>query len=99
MSIGSEKLSLLIPFSGTRARVWAPGHPVNALLPGGTDTATRAFANISEALAFVEGLHALKRIASPDEIAQSALYLASDAPSFTTGTALLADGGVSFNRT
>lgn len=34
----------------------------------------------------------------PEEIAQSALYLASDASSFTTGSALLADGGVSINR-
>jgi NAD(P)-dependent dehydrogenase (short-subunit alcohol dehydrogenase family) len=44
-------------------------------------------------------LHALKRIATPEEIARSALYLASDASSFTTGTALLADGGVSISRT
>ena len=49
--------------------------------------------------AFVEGLHALKRIATPEEIARSVLYLASDASSFTTGTALLVDGGVSVNRT
>lgn len=73
---------------------------VNALLPGGTDTPMgRSFTNTPETLAFVQGLHALKRIASPDEIAQSALYLASDASSFTTGSALLADGGVSINRT
>jgi len=78
----------------------ARGIRVNALLPGGTDTPMgRAFASTPEALAFVQGLHALKRMASPDEIAQSALYLASDASSFTTGTALLADGGVSINRT
>jgi NAD(P)-dependent dehydrogenase (short-subunit alcohol dehydrogenase family) len=78
----------------------ANGIRVNALLPGGTDTPMgRAFANTPESLAFVQGLHALKRMATPDEIAQSALYLASDASSFTTGSALLADGGVSINRT
>lgn len=78
----------------------AKGIRVNALLPGGTDTPmSRAVANTPEALAFFQGLHALKRMASPDEIAQSALYLASDASSFTTGTALLADGGASINRT
>ena len=72
---------------------------VNALLPGGTDTpAGRDFANTPEALAFVHNLHALKRLATPDEIAQSALYLASDASSFTTGSAMLVDGGVSINR-
>jgi NAD(P)-dependent dehydrogenase (short-subunit alcohol dehydrogenase family) len=59
----------------------------------------RIFANTPEAAAFVRGLHAMKRIASPEEIAHSVLYLASDASSFTTGVALLADGGVSINRT
>jgi NAD(P)-dependent dehydrogenase (short-subunit alcohol dehydrogenase family) len=76
------------------------GIRVNAILPGGTDTPmAREMINTPEALAFVQGLHALKRIATPDEIARSVLYLASDASSFTTGTALLVDGGVSINRT
>ena len=75
------------------------GIRVNALLPGGTDTPMgRVGANTPEAAAHVANLHALKRIASPAEIARSALYLASDASSFTTGTALLVDGGVSINR-
>ncbi|HEV2502065.1 MAG TPA: SDR family oxidoreductase [Mesorhizobium sp.] len=74
------------------------GIRVNALLPGGTDTPAATFKTADER-AFVEGLHALKRIARPEEIAHSALYLASDASSFTTGTALFADGGVSINRT
>jgi NAD(P)-dependent dehydrogenase (short-subunit alcohol dehydrogenase family) len=74
------------------------GIRVNALLPGGTDTPMATF-KTAEERAFVEGLHALKRIARPEEIARSALYLASDASSFTTGAALLADGGVSINRT
>lgn len=69
---------------------------VNALLPGGTDTQMgRVVANTPEALAYVEGLHALGRLSTPEEIAESALYLASDGSSFTTGTALLVDGGVS----
>ena len=76
----------------------AQGVRVNALLPGGTDTPAATF-KTPEEWAFVEGLHALKRVAKPEEIAQSALYLASNASSFTTGAALLADGGVSINRT
>ena len=76
------------------------GVRVNALLPGGTDTPMgRAFTDTPESLAFVQQLHALKRLAQPEEIARSALYLASDASSFTTGIALLADGGVSICRT
>jgi NAD(P)-dependent dehydrogenase (short-subunit alcohol dehydrogenase family) len=76
------------------------GIRANALLCGGVDTPMgQAVANTPETLAFVQGLHALKRIAQPEEIAQTALHLASDHSSFITGTALLVDGGVSINRT
>lgn len=72
---------------------------VNAILPGGTDTPMAREMNASpEAMAQIESLHALKRIAKPEELAQSVLYLASDASSFMTGTAMLVDGGVSINR-
>lgn len=75
------------------------GVRANALLPGGTDTpAGRGFANTPEIVAFVEGMHALKRMARPEEIAKAALFLASDASSFVTGTATLVDGGVSINK-
>ncbi|BEM57503.1 short-chain dehydrogenase [Serratia marcescens] len=75
------------------------GIRVNALLPGGTGTAMgRQMSNTPEALAQVAQLHALKRLAMPEEIAQAALYLASDASSFVTGTAMLVDGGVSIQR-
>jgi NAD(P)-dependent dehydrogenase (short-subunit alcohol dehydrogenase family) len=76
------------------------GMRVNALLPGGTDTPMgRAYADTPEAQAFIASLHCLKRLAQPEEIARSALYLASELSSFTTGSALLADGGVSMCKT
>lgn len=84
------------------AEYGAKGIRVNAVLPGGTDTPasiTNAPDATPEVLAFVEGIHALKRMASPEEIAHSVLHLASDASSFITGTAFLVDGGVSINRT
>ena len=84
------------------AEFGAKGVRVNAILPGGTDTPasiTNAPGATPEVLAFVEGLHALKRMALPEEIARSVLHLASDASSFITGTAWLVDGGVSINRT
>ncbi|MFK3694018.1 SDR family oxidoreductase [Serratia bockelmannii] len=84
--------ALAVEFGGRGIRV-------NALLPGGTDTAMgRQMGNTPEALAQVAELHALKRLAMPEEIAQAALYLASDASSFVTGTAMLVDGGVSIQR-
>lgn len=72
---------------------------VNALLPGGTDTdVLHQFAPNEEMVEFVKGLHALKRIAQPEEIAQAALFLASEASSFVTGTATMVDGGNSINK-
>ncbi len=73
---------------------------VNALVPGGTQTPMAdEFGTSLETLEFVNSIHALKRTATPEEMAQSALYLASDASSFTTGSAMLVDGGVSINKT
>lgn len=73
---------------------------VNAILPGGTDTPMgQSVADTPQSRSFVEGLHALKRIARPEEIAQTALHLASDASSFITGASIAVDGGVSINRT
>jgi NAD(P)-dependent dehydrogenase (short-subunit alcohol dehydrogenase family) len=72
------------------------GIRINALLPGGTDTPMAPPA--PEHRAFAEGLHAMKRLAQPEEIARAALFLASDASSFATGSAMLVDGGVSINR-
>ncbi len=80
----------------------AKGIRANAVLPGGTDTPasiTNALDATPEVLAFVVGLHALKRMATPEEIARSVLHLASDAAGFVTGAAVMVDGGVSITRT
>lgn len=76
------------------------GLRVNALLPGGTRTAMAdSFGRDPETVEFVKSIHALKRMADPQEIARAALFLASDASSFVTGTAMLADGGTSICKT
>ncbi len=76
------------------------GLRVNAILPGATDTEmARAMNGTQEARDFITSLYPMRRWATAEEIARSVLYLASDASSFTTGSALLVDGGVSVNRT
>lgn len=73
---------------------------VNAVLPGAVDTDMyRGMNNTSEAQSFVTNLHALKRVATPQELARSVLYFASDDSSFVTGSASLVDGGASITRT
>ena len=93
----------LIGLVQTLAVEYGPhGIRANALLPGATDTPSNA-ANLPGAApqtrSFIEGLHALRRLARPEEVAEAALYLASAQASFVTGAALLVDGGVSVTRT
>lgn len=66
---------------------------INALLPGGTKTPMAG--DDPAGHEFIAGLHPMKRMASPQEIAQAALFLLSDRSSFVTGCPLIADGGVS----
>jgi NAD(P)-dependent dehydrogenase (short-subunit alcohol dehydrogenase family) len=76
------------------------GIRVNAILPGAVDTAMyREMNNTPETQSFITNLHALKRVATPEEVARSVLYLASDDSTFVTGTAALIDGGASITRT
>ncbi len=97
---GASKAGVIGLMKSLAAELGPQGIRVNAILPGGTETAmAQAWIDTPEKRAFVEGLNVLKRLASPAEIARSVLYLASDASSFTTGSAMLVDGGVSINRT
>lgn len=99
-SYAASKSGLIGLTQALAAEFGAKAIRVNAILPGGTDTPMACEMNATpEAIAQVANLHALKRIAKPEEIAQSVLYLASGASSFMTGAALLVDGGVSINRT
>lgn len=70
---------------------------VNALLPGGTKTEMAG--DDPKSHEWVSGLHALKRMAEPSEIAQAAMFLMSDQSSFVTGSTMVADGGNSICKT
>jgi NAD(P)-dependent dehydrogenase (short-subunit alcohol dehydrogenase family) len=66
------------------------GIRANCLLAGGTDT---PMAGGDENKAWAAGLHPIGRIARPEEIANAALFLASDLSSFVIGSNIWADGG------
>lgn len=70
---------------------------VNALLPGGAKTEMAG--EDPQFHEWVSGLHALKRMAEPEEIARAALFLISDQASFVTGSAMVVDGGNSITKT
>jgi NAD(P)-dependent dehydrogenase (short-subunit alcohol dehydrogenase family) len=74
------------------------GIRVNAIAPGAIDTPMlrRSFARHAhpdEVRDASRNRHAMKRFGAAEEIAQTALHLASDASSFTTGTVMVVDGG------
>jgi NAD(P)-dependent dehydrogenase (short-subunit alcohol dehydrogenase family) len=71
---------------------------VNVLVPGATSTPGLHGLSLNEEQdrAFVAAMEAgspLGRMANPDEIANAALFLASDESSFVNGSELFADGG------
>jgi NAD(P)-dependent dehydrogenase (short-subunit alcohol dehydrogenase family) len=71
---------------------------VNCICPGDTDTAmlrneARQLDETEDRFLSESANRPLGRMGKPEEIARAALYLASDAASFVTGTALVVDGG------
>ena len=71
---------------------------VNAIAPGLVDTRfAAAIVTNDEIVAGVVKKTPLGRYATPDEIAGAAVYLGSDASSFTTGHTLVVDGGLTIS--
>lgn len=87
---GAAKAGLMGLVKGITADYGASGIRANALLPGGVDTPAGGSKEQKE---WAAGLHAMKRIAQPEEIAQAALFLSGPMASFVAGAALFADGG------
>ena len=75
------------------AAEWAPlGVRVNAVAPGYVATEMSPIERPEFQRYWIEDAP-MQRYATPEEIAPSVVYLASDASSFTTGSVLVADGG------
>lgn len=72
------------------------GIRVNAVCPAFIATPMLERAGITEGTemyAMLAGLHPIKRLGTPEEIAEAVLWLCSDKASFVTGHAMLVDGG------
>jgi 2-deoxy-D-gluconate 3-dehydrogenase len=82
---------------------WAKyGIAVNAILPGGITTPgtaaqsqamTAAGVSLEEMMKVFTARIPMRRMGEPDDIAKAALFLASDASSYMTGSELVVDGG------
>jgi 3alpha(or 20beta)-hydroxysteroid dehydrogenase len=102
---GTKGTSTLFPYAATK---WAVrgmtkaaalelaryGIRVNAIVPGIIDTAILNDTPAHMADALVKSTP-LRRLGTVDEIAAAALYLASPAAGFVTGTDFVVDGGMS----
>ena len=67
---------------------------LNSIAPGWIDTPLNEWMTKDEAtLKFAESMIPMGRLGTAEEIVGAAIYLASDASSFVTGTTLVVDGG------
>jgi NAD(P)-dependent dehydrogenase (short-subunit alcohol dehydrogenase family) len=88
----------LANWSTTMAREWAArGVRVNTLVPGSVATDMILPVDPERRAAFIHELaeqNVFKRLATPEDLVGTAIYLASDASSFMTGRSVYVDGGL-----
>jgi NAD(P)-dependent dehydrogenase (short-subunit alcohol dehydrogenase family) len=94
----ASKAGIIALTRATALEVGQHGIRVNCIQPGSTDT-PMMWEGLDEAgrreiEPLVAAAAPLGKVGSPEEIAQAALFLASDAASFITGASLLVDGGL-----
>lgn len=95
---GVLKAALLHYAKTLSARHAADGIRVNSVSPGNVYFAEGVWGDIerNDPQTFAQSLAAnpMGRMATPEEVARATVFLASPAASFTTGTSLLVDGGL-----
>ncbi len=92
LAYGSSKAALIYATKTASHEVGQYGIRVNAIAPGMTETDMGSYKSQEEIDRILER-SSLHRKADPKEIAECALFLASDKSSFITGQVLIADGG------
>ena len=85
----------VIALTRSVASTWGPKRVrANAICPGSIDTPmTRGSYEDPAVERFWRERTALGRVGTADEVAQTALWLASDESSYVTGAVIVADGG------
>ena len=86
----------VIQFTRAVAADWAPhGVTVNAILPGGfaTDVVTRWMQEAPQAMHTFKAQIPMGEMGKPEDLGPLAVYLASDASRYMTGSAIVIDGG------
>ena len=95
---GAAKAAVISLTQSLAIELGTQGVRANALVPGWIETDLTGFLRTDDTLEHaVIGRVPMGRWGRADEIAQAALFLASDASSFMTGQALVVDGGLSAN--
>ncbi len=87
----------VLAFGRSLAKEVGPAIRVNTICPGAITTGMNKDSATQEALSTILQSYALQRIGQPEEVAEVALFLSSDASSFMTGTSVTVDGGRAFH--
>lgn len=92
-SVYAASKGAILSLTRSWARELAPKILVNAVAPGPTDTPLLNFGGLNADQKALELANPLGRIAQPEEIAHTILFLASPQATFVTGQCFSVDGG------
>jgi NAD(P)-dependent dehydrogenase (short-subunit alcohol dehydrogenase family) len=91
----TKSVALELGGYGIRVNCLCPGWIATSIFAGGLDLPSQLLDKVPDVAApHIASRQPLKRAGRPNDIAQAALWLASDAAEWVTGHALVVDGGV-----
>jgi 3-oxoacyl-[acyl-carrier protein] reductase len=93
LAYASTKGALEVLVKNWAAILGPQGIRVNAIAPGVIDTGMSNFTKTEEGREITLGMQALKRIGTPEDVADVVAFLASDAARWITGASIPVDGG------